>query len=164
MRYALYFALAILALTVGAVLTFDHISATSLATVPATLTSAPPADTLPSRGVASPVAPTAADYARYADADRAWRERNARVYSATELRRRGDGKRTAREAMEDRVFMYTRRGDRARAIAELERWVGAHPRDERSLLSLARLLNEVGRTDDAVIRYRQILALQSRTN
>jgi Flp pilus assembly protein TadD len=162
MRYALYFALAILALTAGAVLTFNRISATSLAAAPAL--APPPADTLPTREVTSPLAPTPADYARYADADRAWRDENARQYSARDLRERGDGRRTPREAMQDRVFGYTRRGDRARAIAELERWVRAHPRDQQSLLSLARLLNEVGRSDDAITRYRQILALKSATH
>jgi DNA-binding SARP family transcriptional activator len=63
--------------------------------------------------------------------------------------------------MQDRVFKSTRRGDRAAAITELEQWVRAHPRDEESLLSLARLLNETGRTGDAVARYREILALHS---
>src|SRR5439155_24770474 len=102
MRYALYFALAILALTAGAVLTFMRISATSLAAAP-TLASPPP-DTLPTREVTSPVVPPPADYARYADADRAWRDENARQYSARDLRERGDGRRTPREAMQDRVF------------------------------------------------------------
>ena len=66
--------------------------------------------------------------------------------------------------MQDRVFKLTRRGDRAGAITELERWVNAHPRDEDSLLALARLLNETGRTNDAVARYREILALHARAN
>ena len=108
--------------------------------------------------------PTAADYDRYAEADHAWREKYARPYTIAELRARGNGKRTPREAMQDHVFNLTQRGDRGGAIKELERWVGGHPRDRESLLSLARLLNEVGRTSDAVVRYREILALNQHVN
>ena len=161
MRYALAFLLAAVCLTAGAVATFAHISAVSLASAPA---GQPVADTVPTAEVSTPIVPTAADYARYAEADRSWRERHAKQYSIAELRARGNGKRTPREAMQDRVFNFTRRGDRARAIAELERWVGGHRRDGESLLALARLLNDVGRTSDAVARYREILALHERVN
>ena len=157
MRYALAFLLAAACLTAGAIATFAHISTASLAA--ATATNQLAADTVPSPEVATPVMPSAADYARYAEADREWREKYARSYSIAELRARGNGRRTPREAMQDQVFNLTRRGDRAGAIRALERWVGGHPRDRESLLSLARLLNEVGRTNDAVIRYREILAL-----
>jgi hypothetical protein len=162
MRYALAFLLAALCLTAGAIATFVHISSVSL--VAAQPTSLPTADTIPSPAVATPAQPTAADYARYADADRAWRAQHAREYTIAELRARGNGKRTPREAMQDRVFMLSRGGDRAAAVAELERWVRGHPRDEQSLLSLARLLNEVGRSGDAIARYRQVLALHQRAN
>ena len=157
MRYALLFALAIVGLTAVVVLTFDRISATALAVE--TPVAAAPADTMPAAVTTTPIAPSTKDYDRYATADRAWRERHARFYSARELRARGDGKRTPREAMQDRVFADMRGGNRARAISELERWVRANPRDEQTLLTLARLLNEAGRTDDALARYRQILAL-----
>lgn len=163
MRYALAFLLAAVCLTAGAIATFAHISAVSL-TATSLPSTAPAADTVPTPEIATPVAPTAADYARYAEADRAWRERNARQYSIAELRARGNGRRTPREAMQDRVFKLTRGGDRAGAIKELERWVTGNPRDKESLLSLARLLNEVGRTSDAVVRYREILALHDRVN
>ena len=162
MRYAMAFLLAALCLTTGAIATFVHISSVSL--VAAQASAQPTADTVPGPVVATPVTPTAADYARYAEADRLWRERHAKQYTISELRARGDGKRTAREAMQDRVFMLTRRGDRAGAIVQLEQWVRDHPRDKQSLLSLARLLNEVGRTSDAVARYREILALHDRAN
>ena len=163
MRYALAFLLAAVCLTTGAIATFARISSTSIAA--ATQPSAPPAaDTVPTAEVLTPVAPTAADYARYADADKAWRERHARQYTIAELRARGDGRRTPREAMQDRVFKLTRRGDHAAAILELERWVSGHRRDEGSLLDLARLLNETGRTSDAVTRYREILALRAHAN
>ena len=162
MRYALAFLLAVVGLTAAAVATFVHISSVSI--VAASPSAGPVADTVPRAEVRTPAVPTAADYARYAEADRLWRERNARQYTIAELRARGNGRRTARETMQDHVFQLTRRGDRPGAIAELERWVRGHPRDEQSLLSLARLLNEVGRTSDAVIRYREILALHSRAN
>ena len=162
MRYALAFLLAVVGLTAAAVATFVHISSVSI--VAAAPGSGPVADTVPRAEVKTPAVPTAADYARYAEADRLWRERNARQYTIAELRARGDGRRTPREAMQDRVFELTRRGDRSGAVVELERWVRGHPRDEQSLLSLARLLNEVGRTSDAVIRYREILALHNRAN
>jgi hypothetical protein len=162
MRYALAFLLAVVGLTAAAVATFVHISSVSI--VAAAPGAGPVADTVPRAEVQTPAVPTAADYARYAEADRLWRERNARQYTIAELRARGDGKRTPREAMQDRVFELTRRGDRSGAIVELERWVRGHRRDEQSLLSLARLLNEVGRTSDAVIRYREILALHNRAN
>jgi tetratricopeptide (TPR) repeat protein len=162
MRYAMAFLLAALCLTTGAIATFVHISSVSL--VAAQPSAQPTADTVPGPVVATPVTPTAADYARYAEADKLWRERHAKEYSISELRARGDGRRTARETMQDRVFMLTRRGDRAGAIGQLEQWVRDHPRDKQSLLSLARLLNEVGRTNEAVARYREILALHDRAN
>ena len=162
MRYALAFLLVVVGLTAAAVATFVHISSVSMvAAVPG---AGPVADTITRAEVATPAVPTAADYARYAEADRVWRERNARQYTIAELRARGDGKRTPREAMQDRVFELTRRGNRSGAIVELERWVRGHPRDEQSLLSLARLLSEAGRTGDAVSRYREILALHNRAN
>jgi Flp pilus assembly protein TadD len=157
MRYALAFLLAAVGLTAAAIATFVHISSVSL--VSAEPAAAPVADTVARGEVPTPVEPSAADYARYAEADRVWREEHAHRYTIAELRARGNGKRTPREAMQDRVFNLTRRGDRAGAIGELERWVRGHPRDEQSLLSLARLLSEVGRSSDAVARYREILAL-----
>lgn len=162
MRYALAFLLVVVGLTAAAVATFVHISSVSI--VAAAPGAGPVADTMARADVATPAVPTAADYARYAEADRLWRERNARQYTIAELRARGNGRRTPREAMQDHVFELTRRGNRSGAIVELERWVRGHPRDEQSLLALARLLNEVGRTTDAVIRYREILALHSRAN
>src|SRR5438105_12096994 len=103
MRYALAFLLAATCLTIGAIATFAHLSAVSLAAT-ASPNAAPAADTVPTAEVATPIVPTAADYARYADADRAWRERYARQYTIAELRARGNGRRTPRQAMQDHVF------------------------------------------------------------
>jgi tetratricopeptide (TPR) repeat protein len=159
MKYTVVFLVAALALTVVAVATFDRIEATLRANTLAARPSFPPGDTLPAPVRTSPVIPTRADYAAFAAADSAWRAEHARRYTVAELRRRGDGQRTTRERMQDRVFEYTKNGRRRSAIAELERWVAAHPRDSGALLSLARLLNADGQADAAIVRYRQVLAL-----
>ena len=158
MKYAFVFAIAALILTLGAVATFDHIAAGRNAAV-AESPAFPSADTLPSAVVASPLVPTRKDYAGFATADSAWRTEHAHAYSIAELRRRGDGRPSSRDLMQDRVFTYSKRGQSRAAIAELERWVGGHPRDADALLSLARLLNADGQADAAVVRYRQVLAL-----
>jgi hypothetical protein len=160
MRYALYLVLSAVCLTTGALLTFDHISVSGVTVARVDSLAAPTADTLPSPEVATPAVPTAADYARFAKADSAWRQTYARQYTLAELRARGDGRRSARDSVQDRVFRHVRSGQRARAIAELEGWVGGHPRDGELLLSLARLLAESGQNDAAIRRYRQLLALQ----
>jgi hypothetical protein len=162
MRYALFFALSIVMLTAGALATFDRISVTG-ATVPHVDSLAgPTADTLPTPEVVTPIVPRDSDYARFAAVDSMWREANAHEYTVAELRARGDGKRSARELVQDRTFELLKSGQRGRAIAQLERWVAGHPTDDESLLDLARLLNEDGRSDDAIGRYRQILALHRR--
>ena len=158
-RYPAYFALAVIALTVGTLLAFGRISE------PFLILSAPDeeAGLNAAHGVSQPgFAPATADeQAAFAEEDRKWRDTSAPQFTLAELRARGDGRRTPRQAMQDRVFGHTRRGENARAIAELERWVAANPRDEGALLSLARLLAKVGRTDASVIRYRQLLSTQA---
>ena len=155
-RYAGSFALLIIALTAGAVVAFDRISVRSLMVLAAPVAVEP--DLVDAPPIFAPA--SAADYEQFADEDRAWREQHARHYTLAELRARGDGLRTPRQALEDRVYRHRQRGDRAKAIAELERWITHNPRDQAALLSLARLLTEAGRTEAAVARYRQLLALQ----
>lgn len=159
MRYALLFALSVVALTAGALATFDHISDTGVAPPRLDSLAGPTADTLPTPEVVTPAVPSDSDYAQFAASDSAWREANAHEYTLAELRARGDGKRSARDLVQDRTFEFLKSGQRGRAIAELEQWVTGHPTDDRSLLALARLLNEDGRSNDAIGRYRQILAL-----
>lgn len=158
-RYALIFALAVVALTVGTVLAFGRISEPLLlrpgADVDAEL-NAPPA--VPRPGFARA---TADDYRAYAEEDRKWRDSSAPQFTLAEIRARGDGRRTPRQAMQDRVFEHTNRGNNGRAIAELESWLATNPRDEAALLSLARLLAKVGRTDASVARYRELLSVQA---
>lgn len=160
--YAVLFAFAIVLLLTGAVSTFRVISTSALRAMAADSAAAIASWPVDSRSVARtdvPVVADRAEYERFATADSAWRERNARMISVEELRARGDGKRTPREAMQDRVYRLTRAGRRQPAIDELARWVRDHPRDEGAVLSLARLLRESGRTDDALHRYRDALAL-----
>jgi tetratricopeptide (TPR) repeat protein len=156
-RYPLLLILAVVLLTVATLSAYGRIGAA--ASRRSSASSRPwPGDSV----VRSPLlsVPTRADYERYSEPDKAWRQQNARQFSIAELRARGDGRRSEREALEDRVYALTRRGDRHGAVRELERWVARHPRDKSALLSLARLLRESGRTDAAVARYRQLLSLQ----
>lgn len=160
LRYPVSFALVVVALTAGALAAYGRISGAFL------ILTTPPGPTAAdssSRAPAQRYAPaSAADYERFADEDSVWRERNARAYTLAEIRARGDGRRSPRQAMQDRVFRHTREGERGAAISELERWVASNPRDEAALLSLARLLAQAGRTDASVARYRQVISLQER--
>lgn len=161
--YGVLFAGAIVLLLTGGVSTFRVIGASALRTMAAdsaaSAVSAGPSDSVRVIPPDAPVAPRREQYERFAKEDLAWRERNARALSVKELRARGDGRRTARETMQDRVFRFQRAGQRPLAIAELERWVRARPRDADAVLTLARLLREAGRTDESIRRYRQALAL-----
>jgi tetratricopeptide (TPR) repeat protein len=157
--YACFFALAVVALTAGGISAFRRLDSIARAAAQAASAAAAwPQDSTPALRSFIPIAPDPADYAKYEAEDAEWRRRNARQFSLSELRARGDGTRSPRQALQDRVYAYTRRGDQSRAIAELERWLAQHPSDEHALLWLARLLNETGRHDDAIARYRQLLA------
>lgn len=162
--YACFFALLVVVLVAAGISAFRHLDAIARADrlddPPA---ASSPRDSTLAPTAFAPIAPGPADYAPYHAEDAAWRKRNARQFSLSELRARGDGTRTGREALQDRVYEYTRRGDQGRAITELEQWVARHPGDEHALLWLARLLNETGRSDDAITRYRQLLAAQQRS-
>src|SRR3954471_16221200 len=96
-RYSWAFAAVVVALTVAALASFREISALS---APSPLDGAAlrwPTDTIPlaTQGVSN-----APSYASLAAADAAWRAQNARQYSLAELRARGDGRRTPRQAMQ----------------------------------------------------------------
>jgi tetratricopeptide (TPR) repeat protein len=159
MRYSRYtwsFAGAVIVLTLAALASFRAISALALG-APSDTRLSWPDDTLAAATAAARAAPS---YAQLAALDESWRKENARQYTLAELRTRGDGRRTPRQALQDRVYAHTRRGDRASAIRELDRWVASNPRDGDALLWLARLLNEAGRKNESVRRYRQALALE----
>lgn len=158
-RYPLLLILSVVLLTVATLSAYGRIGAAASRRASA-ISAHLPADSI----VKVPLitVPTRADYEMHSAADKAWRDQNARQFSIAGLRARGDGRRSTRQLLDDRVHMLTRRGDNAGAVRELERWVSSHPRDKDALLRLARLLRESGRTDASVARYRQLLSLQDR--
>ena len=159
--YAVFFTLAVFTLSFGGVFAFRRLAVSTSAAAASEVT-ALPALPVPARKPFIAIAPDPAEYDRYEAADAAWRTQNARPFTLRELRERGDGTRSPREALQDRVYAHTKRGNEAGAITELERWVAQHPDDQSALLSLARLLNENGRNADAIARYRQLLSLKQR--
>jgi hypothetical protein len=155
-RYPLVFIMAVVLLTVATLVAYARISAAT-ANRSAGATGPWPGDTVPEH---PPLfIPKRSDYDKYAAADKAWREQNAKQYTIAELAARGNGRRTERDLLEDHVYLLTKRGNSRAAVGELEHWVARHPRDRGALLSLARLLRETGRTDASVARYRQLLSL-----
>lgn len=158
-RYAMLFSLGIVILTSGAAYAYSHLGATPTRT-PLVL---PPSSGRPVKvEVDRAIAPLSSDYRRFAAEDAAWRRKNARLLTVDEYRARGDWRTPERQALDDRVFALTQRGENSTAIAELERWVAAHPRDSEALLDLARLTNQVGRNDESIRWYREVLALKER--
>lgn len=154
-RYTWWFSAMVILLTITALATYREISAASLWS-----RDEPIAWIEDSAGIA--LARAARPLPSFTDvfaADETWRTENARQYTLAELRARGDGRRTPRQQMQDRVFAGTRAGNRSGAIRELERWVRSNPRDADALLWLARLLNESGRSAESVRRYRQALGV-----
>ena len=154
--YATLFALAVVGLTFGGISTFRRLDSIARARQELNASSWPQ-DSVPADKPFLPIAASAADYAKYDAEDAEWRRLNARQYTLAEWRARGDGKRSPRELLQDRVYELTRKGERSHAISELEGWVKKNPGDQGALLWLARLLNESGRSDDAISRYRQLL-------
>jgi tetratricopeptide (TPR) repeat protein len=158
-RYAMLFSLGIVVLTTGAAYAYSQLGATPRRT----LLVLPPSSGTPVKvGVDRAITPSADDYRRFAAEDAAWRRRNARLLTAEEYRARGDWRTPERQALDDRVFALTKRGENTKAIAELERWVASHPRDAEALLDLARLTNQIGRNDESIRWYREVLALKER--
>jgi tetratricopeptide (TPR) repeat protein len=158
-RYAMLFSLGIVILTTGAAYAYSQLGATPSRA----MLVLPPSSGEPVRvGVDRAIAPSPNDYRQFTAEDAAWRRKNARPLTAAEYRARGDWRTPERQALDDRVFALTKRGENARAIAELERWVATHPRDAEALLDLARLTNQVGRNDESIRWYREVLALKER--
>ncbi len=158
-RYAMLFSVGIVVLTTGAAYAYSQLGATPTRA----MLVLPPSSGKPVKtGVDRAIAPAESDYRKFAEEDAAWRRKNARLLSVEEYRARGDWRTPERQALDDRVFALTKRGENAKAIAELERWVATHPRDAEALLELARLTNQVGRNDESLRWYREVLALKER--
>ena len=158
--YAMVFGITVLALGAGGLLAFRRLEAEAEAARLANINLAPAVDQTTDTTPFVPIAQDSALYAALAGDDAKWRRIHARRYTLTELRARGNGTRSPREQMQDLVYEYRRSGQHGRAIAALEKWVDRNPRDHDSLLMLARMLNEYGRKDAAVERYRQLLAMK----
>jgi tetratricopeptide (TPR) repeat protein len=158
-RYAMLFSLGIVILTTGAAYAYSHLGATPRR---ATLVLPPSSGEPVHIGLDRSIAPSPSDYRQFAAEDAVWRRQNARLLTVDEYRARGDWRTPERQALDDRVFALTKRGENAKAIAELERWVATHPRDSEALLDLARLTNQVGRNDESIRWYREVLALKER--
>jgi Flp pilus assembly protein TadD len=154
-RYETVFALTTAALAVGALFAFSRLGAGTRRNdkappwrVSAGAIGRAPGERAMAGGRA--IAATEADYRRFDAEDAAWRRRHAQLPDLLVLKRR---------ALEERVYLLTRGGRRGEAIAELERWTASHPGDREAVLWLARLLRQAGRTNEALARYRQVLAL-----
>lgn len=158
-RYPLVFIVAVVLLTVAALSAYARIGPASSSREPVAVIG-PPSEPVPP--APPPSATAVADYGQFAETDAAWRKQHARHYTIAEIRALGDGTRSARQALDDRVYLLVKRGENERAISELERWIDNHPRDENAILWLARMLRESGRIDDAVSRYRQLLSIEER--
>ena len=106
--------------------------------------------------------PPADAYRRFASEDAAWRARYAPPISRQRfmMSAGGDWAPSPRQIVRDSVFALTRAGRLDDAIRVLERWIASNPRDAEQMLELARLLNQVGRTEESLARYRAVLALQ----
>ena len=158
-RYVMLFSLGIVVLTTGAAYAYSQLGAPP--SVPALVL--PPSSGTPVKvGVDREILPSPEDYRRFAAEDAAWRRKHAQLLSAEQYRARGDWRTPERQALDDRVFALTRRGENTKAITELERWVATHPRDTEALLDLARLTNQIGRNEESMRWYREVLTLRER--
>ena len=135
MRYALFFALSIICLTAGARASRSITSASPARRRSAVDTLAQPtADTLADAGDRDARRPDRRRLRALRRRGPSMARRRMRVNTrVAELRARGDGKRTARDSVQDRVFrVHASRISARRAIAELERWVATHPDRSRA--------------------------------
>ena len=101
-------------------------------------------------------APNAID--RFAREDAAWRARNARI---VDWRTMADPiwRPSERQLVTDAAYRLTMAGRAGEAVPLLEHWMAGHPGDYEVGFDLARLLNTLGRAEEAITRYR--LTLQS---
>lgn len=103
------------------------------------------------------IRPTEAAYARFASEDAEWRAQYASPPEEPAADRPWTP--SPRQALNDRVYRLSQAGRLDQAIELLTAWVERNPGDREQLLKLARLLNQAGRSEEAIPRYRQVLAL-----
>lgn len=157
-RYEIAFALTALGLAGAALFAFSRIGPAARAPEP-TRPWARPLTAIAREGTESrlsgarAIAATDADYRRFEAEDADWRRRHAQLPDLFVLKRR---------ALEERVFLLNTSGRRGAAIAELERWTSHYPSDRQAVLWLARLLNEAGRTNESLAKYRELLSVSER--
>lgn len=159
--YGLAVAIAAVALPVAAIFAFLSLDAPR----PTSAAALPPADPNDVAFVvrrADEIRPSRVAYRRFAQADSLWRARERAVLQTT-TSAGAVWRPSARQQVRDRVYGLVRRGDLATAITVLEAWVDRHPQDRESLLDLARLLNQAGRYDASIARYRQLIARRGRS-
>lgn len=156
-RYTIGFAGVVFFLTGTALMSYREISATIVTAEAPAVQWISDSAAVPARALGRGTMPT---YDAVAARDAAWLRVHARPYSLTEIRARGDGQRSPRQRLQDRVYAHSKAGRADDAIRELERWTRDNPRDSEAIVWLARLLNETGRRDDSVRRYRQALAAE----
>lgn len=159
--YGLTVAMAAVALPVAAILAFRSLDAPP-ATSAAPLPRADPRDQAFIVRHADEIRPSRDAYRRFARADSLWRERE-RAALRTATSTGAVWRPSARQQARDRAYLLTRRGELAAAIGVLEAWVNRHPEDRESVLDLARLLNQAGRYDASIARYRQLIARRVRS-
>ena len=159
--YGLAVAIAAVALPVAAILAFMSLD-TPRVTSAASLPRADPRDQAFVVRRAEEIRPSRDAYRRFAQADSLWRA-HERTALRTATSTGAVWQPSARQQARDRAYLLTRRGELAAAIAVLEAWVDRHPEDRESVLDLARLLNQAGRYDAAIARYRQLIARRGRS-
>jgi tetratricopeptide (TPR) repeat protein len=102
------------------------------------------------------IRPRHEDVARFERADAAWRAANA-PYIQWQSLIDVPWHASARQIVTDSAYRLVSAGRISDAIPVLTTWVSLHPTDAPATLDLARLLNSVGRTSDAITRYRDLL-------
>jgi tetratricopeptide (TPR) repeat protein len=159
--YGLAVAIAAVVLPVAAILAFLSLDAPP-ATSAAPLPRADPRDQSFIVRRADEIRPSRDAYRRFSQADSVWRDRE-RAALRTATSTGAVWQPSARQQVRDRAYLLARRGELAAAIAVLEAWVNRHPEDRESILDLARLLNQAGRYDASIARYRQLIARRGRS-
>src|SRR5690242_19381658 len=111
------------------------------------------------------VRPNRSAYDAFTREDALWRARNAPRVDWWSLQ---EGPyvwhKPAPQVVTDRAYGLTQAGRLSDAVQVVDGWLALHPSDGELLLDAARLDNSLGRTAEAVGRYRQLLTLAPRAD